>query len=848
MGFFYNQEGRKPAAEKRPHIPVETLRSRSCEVCPLDKVALHTPKMKPSGSERPEIYVVGEAPGAEEDKLGEAFVGRSGEFLRSRLPSGFDVRLGNSVQCRPPENRDPTEVEIQCCWHRVEADIERTKPLVILCVGRIATQRIINNPAVDSIFRWRGRLVPVQVGKHQCWAMPVTHPSYIFRVQKNLKYGTPDEETTFERDLNLLADFIENDYVEPSIAVPAPSDVQMPVRLNQVERALDHLWDDEIVGIDYESWPLRPYAKGAVLSTMAIASPTYCVAFPYNHRDAPWTIREKKKLKGMLKEFHVDGPRKIAHNLQMEMEWALWEFGEEVLDAKWGDSMAAAYVMDTRKGTLSLEWQSVARLGYNLKSLTPPLNMSAMHTEPLADILPYNGIDAIGCLDLYQAIMEVMPDSLFPSYERHIRRSSAIVDSISRGIPIQEDKVRNFERRLQNEVADAFDSILSSREAKKFRKRFGRRFDPSKDEDMMFLFRDMLDRPEIVVERRNKKTNQTETKHSFDEKVLSSMNLGICDSILEWREKAKLLSTYIEPLISRHMYPDGCLHPSVNDKFTETSRTSWQDPNMQNWPRRKNAWIRAVIAAPDGYELLAFDFGQIEARVIATASGDEKYIHALWNGLDIHMEWAEWFVDEVPGYFDFAAEQSGESEDKAIMKVVRDWAKNKWVFPEFFGASIRSLAGYMQVDEKYAVRANDAFWAEFPGVKGWQDSLIEEYNRHGYITMLSGRRAYGPMSKNDIFNYGVQGFASEIQKHAMCVCSESGYPVLFEIHDDLSFFAPERCVDRWQHGIARIMCTSPLEEYPMVDVPITIEVKRGKNWADLEEVAEYSSDKDFGYE
>ncbi len=846
MGFLFAQEGRKTSsAKKRPHIPVTSLRERSCQVCTLNKAPMHSPKLLPQGDKKPEIYLLTSGPDEVSDSDGDYFSGDHYDFFKSRFPNGYKVRIGGAVQCY--SSKDVTEMEVQCCWNRVESDIEKSKPDLIFCLGITAFKRIVPDVLVTSAFHWRGRLVPVRIGKHTCWAMCLTDPNQINRIQRKLRYGTADEDRMFERDIANGLDLLEDSSkYRPEINIPTLEDVRCLYKLPEIIKALDSLSTAKEVGFDLETKNLRPYDKDSLISTFGIASADDCIAFPYKHQDAGWTPREFKKLKAAVQEFVEVGPMKIAHNLHMELEWSVYEFGDGAYEADWADSMAASYVSDTRKGTQSLAFQSLATLGYNIKALSPPLNMHAMDTEPLSDVLPYNGMDAIASLDVYNAYMDDMPKDLQPTYHRHIRRTPVFVASVAKGIPVRPEIMKRFKRNFSADIEQAKKDIQRSKQGRKFKKHFGRAFDPSSDADMHSLFKDLLDRSEIVVKRKNKNTNEMETKFSFDASVLQAMDdLEITEAILQLRNRSKLLSTYVEPFTKAPLlFPDGRLHPSVNDKYTETARTSWSDPNMQNWPSRKDAFVRAIIQAFPGKMFIAADYGQIEARVIAILSGDETYKHALWNDLDIHADWATRFLDMVPGYFDKFAKETGEDDEAKILKVVRNKTKNSWVFPSFFGASTKSRAGYMGIDEKYAEAADREFWSNehFSGVKRWQNNLINEYNDHGHIRMLSGRRAYGPMTKNDIFNYGVQGFAGDIQKHAMCVCFESGYPIWVEIHDDLSFERDEEHLDEDVKTIAEIMACSPIDEFPEIDVPLTVEIKTGPNWADLKEYGEFSSE------
>jgi DNA polymerase I-like protein with 3'-5' exonuclease and polymerase domains/uracil-DNA glycosylase len=849
MGFLYADEGRKTSkARNKPSLPVRVLREKSCTVCPRNKATAFHPKMKASGRGGScDVFVLGPAPSQAADKDGEFFSDSAGSLLRSLLPSDVTIKWGGIIQCFQDGNPDEA-VSIACCHSRIVQDIERAKPDVIMAVGAAPLRWLLQSDLVTSSFHWRGRRVPVKVGEHTCWVLPIRDVVEVIEKARIKKFKARlDEELELERDVEALDAFFDN-YSKPELRIPSPADVDVLGTVKQVEKALTRMSGEKYVGVDYESYPLRPYAKDSRLSTAAFATTSEAIAFPLRHINAPWNRRERSILVDMVAEFFAEsGVQFIAHNLQMELEWSIHEFGEEALEAVWHDSMSMAYVLDPRKGTLNLNFQSLATLGYPVKSMSPQLNMRQMHVEPLDQVLPYNGLDAIACLDVFLELDSRLEDpGTRAAYGRQVRTTIAYVQMLREGIPVKAEVVKEFNDRLETAEASARTAIQASKQARLFKRSLGRVFDPGVDADLDALFGGLLGRDEIVVERRDKNTKKMVTKKSFDAEVLKAMDdLEISGAILDLRAQEKLLKTYIRPLAG-WVFPDGCLHPSVNVNFTSTSRSSWFDPAMQNWPRRQNAWIRAVIEAFKGQSVIACDYGQIEARVIATASGDDHYRNALWTGLDIHYDWALWFLEHVRNYERFVQKQAKTKDETAVIKWARDRVKNKWVFPEFFGASIPSLASYMEITDKDAAAADKAFWREFGGVKEWQERLLSEYRQYGYITMLSGRRVYGPMSKNEVFNYSVQGFASEIQKHAMCEVINEGFLPKLEIHDDLTFFLDKKGLSRSVNRIGEIMCKSPLEAFPMIDVPLTVEVKEGPNWADLEEIKVFSSE-DFGH-
>src|SRR5262249_24680858 len=154
----------------------------------------------------------------------------------------------------------------------------------------------------------------------------------------------------------------------------------------------------------------------------------------------------------------------------------------------------------------------------------------------------------------------------------------------------------------------------------------------------------------------------------------------------------------------------------------------------------------------------AFDYGQIEARVIAMFTKDKSFCKALWDRYDVHGAWAERIATDYP------ARIGGRKmlTDQKAMKDFRTDIKNQWTFPLFFGAKLSSVAEYLSRPETVLRPHYDDFWEEFEGVYRWQKELLNFYRQHGYVEALTGRRRRGPMSPNQVYNTPVQATAGEI--------------------------------------------------------------------------------------
>jgi len=164
----------------------------------------------------------------------------------------------------------------------------------------------------------------------------------------------------------------------------------------------------------------------------------------------------------------------------------------------------------------------------------------------------------------------------------------------------------------------------------------------------------------------------------------------------------------------------------------------------------------------------------------------------------------------------------------------------------FFGAKIESASGYLNIPVDVLRPHYDAFWQEYEGVYNWQQKQLEFYNKYGYVECLTGRRRHGPLSVNMVYNSPIQGTAAEIVMDAMCRLSETGDPELqpeLNVHDDLTWVRiDESRVDILAEKILDIMLDVPFD---FVNVPISVELSQGPNWADMTEFGTFSSDSWF---
>lgn len=255
---------------------------------------------------------------------------------------------------------------------------------------------------------------------------------------------------------------------------------------------------------------------------------------------------------------------------------------------------------------------------------------------------------------------------------------------------------------------------------------------------------------------------------------------------------------------------------------------SSDSPNLQNFPSKTGKEPRGMIKAPPGHILVCCDYGQIEARLIGVASQDPVFCKALWENYDVHMEWARKIAEAYPKVI----HGSQNLDNKKAMKTFRSKVKNLWVFPAFYGASYRSIAAGLKIPESVAQELFEEFWEQFSGVRKWQRWLSDRYNELGYTESLFGRRRHAPLTHNAIINAPIQSSASDICVLSMVKLNQIGLTVVLNVHDEIGFYIPEDQLETQVDQIVREMTRPKLS---WLNIPISVEVKIGYDWFNMEE-------------
>lgn len=865
MGFFTRQEakaggaGRKGRAAAPFQLSPQAARALAPDIRKRINPRALSPEMAPSGARRPWLYILGEAPDQDEDEQGQPLVGVGGQLLLSYLPEQVQkkARANNVITTRLPSKRSPTATEIEAFRSGLEDDIAQSKPRVILGLGMAPLAWIMAQTGLSAtISTMRGRKILVSIKGHTCWFVPVLNPAFVLQLDQPRSYfqDVPGKEwiASWKHDVKMAA-ALALDSTPPPPALTQEK-VQKGVQLLRdygeailLLRSWIRRRPDACYGLDIETQGLRPQATGARILSIAISGPRGTIAVPILHPDhLRDRLPDHDGFFKFLREEFFPGRRIVAQNATFEIEWLGQDDGIGfpcLLSVKWEDTMHLAYTLDARKGALSLNFLCWAKLGLPLKQISK-VDVGNLAEASLDSVLHYNALDANGTRLLFLRMRKELPASLKATYRAQVASAFSAATMQAAGVPIDRKVVVKFKAEFTARRDQQLRRIIKSAPAQTFGMTTGQGFNPSSNSDLVVLFRDILQRREGFRQKRG-----AEKTYSTDEEVLDEVikrggrGADIAASILELRGLEKNLGTYIEPLLSTAgarpiVWPDGKIHCDIRTAATDTGRTATDGPSMQNWPKRKNREIRAIVAPPDGWVVLSSDLGQIEARGLCMASQDKSFTRALFEGYDIHLAWAERLAQLDPGAF---KEKAGKD-----MKKFRDAIKNEMVFPAFYGAQPESIAGYLGTSPEIAHVVFEEFWEEFAGVKAWQNESAAFYRRNGYVETLTGRRRYGPLSQNMVLNSPIQGLAADILREAwrriVCEAVRRHRPWLIprlNIHDDLVFMLPKKRVDEALEVIVPAMIKHP--QWDWITVPLTTEVSIGPNWAALTKQGNYDS-------
>ncbi|MDO4797339.1 MAG: DNA polymerase I [Coriobacteriales bacterium] len=353
----------------------------------------------------------------------------------------------------------------------------------------------------------------------------------------------------------------------------------------------------------------------------------------------------------------------------------------------------------------------------------------------------------------------------------------------------------------------------------------GEEFNVDSPMQLSHVLFDVLKLPTFGLKRTKRGYYSTNAKVLDD---LSRQSPVVAD-VLEYRERAKIKSTYLDALPAL-IRKDGRIHTTFNQTVTATGRLSSSDPNLQNIPTRSELGhrVRTAFTVPDDSVFLACDYSQIELRLLAHLSADEHLVRAFNEGEDFHAATAARVFD-VP-----VSEVTPALRSRA--KAVN--------FGIVYGQQAYGLATSLKIPRKEAQDMIDRYFAVYPGVRTFLDGQVAFARKHGYVSTMYGRKRHikdinsrnfqmRSFGERTAMNHPMQGTAADIIKIAMIRVADRlreeglGAKLVLQIHDELDFEVRKDEVD-----VLCALVRETMEGVCELRVPLVADVSVGANWAE----------------
>jgi DNA polymerase I len=607
---------------------------------------------------------------------------------------------------------------------------------------------------------------------------------------------------------------------------PALGDYQAVITTDDLDRVIEKLNRAPGFAFDTEGTGLHPFQCDLVGISLAV-EPGSAWYIPFGHRSGEQLPRQQ--VLNALRPFFADPQKpKYAHNAKFDIAMLL--HAGVVTQGLTFDTLIAARLLGKQRASLKELAFYELKIAEQMQSIEELIGRGAKQTTfdyvPIAQAVPYAAADADMTLRLKHAL-EPQLQAQARIYDIFTRFELPLVPVLvameQTGIKLDVGYMQELSAALGQRQTELEQEIYTYAE---------RPFNINSSDQLSGVLFDKLGLPADQV-RRTAKTK----KYSLTADTLEQMRdkHQIIDLILQYRQLAKLKSTYVDALPGLVNPETGRVHTSFNQMGTATGRLSSNDPNLQNIPVRteEGREIRRAFVAAPGHVFIAADYSQIELRVLAHITLDLNLVRAFEEGQDIHAATAAQLFN-VP--------------IRAVDKHQRRLAKTT-VFGIVYGISSFGLAQRTGLSRTDAQGLIDALFARFPQLRSYIDTTLEQGRNQGYVESLFGRRRAMPeltssnaqrrqAAEREAINAPIQATAADIMKLAMIRVAEElkrrqlRTRLLLQVHDELIFEAPDAEADEVQHLVRDIM-----EQICPLRVPLKVDLEVGRNWEEMTEVA-----------
>jgi DNA polymerase-1 len=579
-----------------------------------------------------------------------------------------------------------------------------------------------------------------------------------------------------------------------------------------------------LISFDTETTSTDEMTAGLVGISLAV-QPGTGYYIPVGHKSGTQLSIEQvlPVLRGPLTDPRI---LKIGHHLKYDFIM-LARYGVRAAPLAF-DTMLAEWVLDPGSRNLGLKNMAAVRLGEEMTHIEDLIgsgkNQRTMAEVLIAEAAPYAAADAETVLRL-KPILETelkrFPKLLELLLNIEMPLVSVLADMEMAGVALDKNFFSAFSVQLSERLADLEKQIHAAA---------GRTFNINSTQQLSVVLFETL---RLEPPDRGKKT--ASGHYSTAAGVLDEMSgkHPVVDMILEYREYAKLKSTYVDALPAEIHPETGRVHTSYSQTGAVTGRLSSSNPNLQNIPIRTELGrqVRRGFIAGPGNVFLSLDYSQIELRIVAHMAKDEAMLNAFRLGQDIHAATAA-AIFEVP---------LGEvtKEQRRHAKAIN--------FGLIYGMSAFGLTRSTGLTLAQSEDFVAAYFKQFPGVKKYLDGIRQSARATGYVETLLGRRRYFPVLKSTLnqvlrnreereaINAPIQGTAADIMKIAMIQIPPSMAKaglhgrMLLQVHDELVIECPRAELDETIRVAREVM-----ENACPLSIPLSTDARWGENWDEMQ--------------
>ena len=588
----------------------------------------------------------------------------------------------------------------------------------------------------------------------------------------------------------------------------------------QLTEVVAQLADAEVVAFDTETTSLAPMEADLVgISVAADGDTAFYVPLGHEYDGCPEQLPRAEVLAALKPVLENPKVPKVAQNAKYDIlvlrKAGIW------VEGLVSDTMVADYLLRPNQRTHKLDDLALVHLNHRMipfSEVVPDPKTQTFASVPLEEARDYAAEDAHITLLLHRKLdpwlTEAGLSDLYRDVEVPLVR--VLADMEAWGVGVEPELLE----AMAEQVGAAIDATRERIHALA-----GREFNVNSPKQLAQILFEEMGLPVI---------HKTKSGPSTDARVLNALaartDSALPGEILDYRERTKLKSTYLDVLPGLVNPSTGRIHTSYNQTVAATGRLSSSDPNLQNIPVRtqEGRRIRTAFVAPPGKVLLAVDYSQIELRVLAHLAGPGGFRRAFEEGADVHRRTAAEVFDMM--------EPLVPPQQRRIAKAVN--------FGIIYGQTAWGLAESLGIPRGEATRIIQRYNDRYPELAAFRERVIEQARTTGKVTTMLGRhrpitdlqasnRNVRMAAERAAINMPVQGSAADIIKVAMVRVYRrllEEFPddrMIMQVHDELVFEVAEE-----RQQALQAMVVGEMESAVSLDVPLKVDVGVARNWAD----------------